>query len=166
MSVEPVVERPAQGAGHGPSDKPFVDWRDVAEFDVHLLERDTGGTFNAAGPTMDEYTMEQFVYGIRAITNARVSFSWVDGAFLRERQIRHPLWFSQNTELKGACRVRSHRGVAAGLKFRPLAVSALDTLEWFNSESQEFRGELDLHLDRDREALEAWRASGSGESRR
>ena len=45
-----------------------------------------------------------------------------------------------------------------GLKFRPLAVTALDTLEWFKSLPEERRNGFELNLERDRQILEAWKA--------
>jgi 2'-hydroxyisoflavone reductase len=135
----------------------FIDVRDLAEFDIHLLERDTPGTFNAAGPTLDGTSMAEFLYGIRAITNTPLSFNWIDQAFLEEREVRYPLWYPQNGPIRGISQVRSHRAVAAGLKFRPLAESARDTLEWFKAQPEERRQQLNLNLDRDARVLEEWK---------
>jgi nucleoside-diphosphate-sugar epimerase len=136
----------------------FIDSRDLAEFVVHLAEENTPGTFNAAGPTLDEFGMAQFVYGIRAITPAVVSFTWVDDAFVQEQKGRFPLWISQHGPARGIIRVRSHRAVAAGLKFRPLAVTALDTLEWFKAEPEERRKKFPLNLEAESKILQAWKA--------
>ncbi len=145
----------------GDQDNPiqYIDARDLAQFHLHLLEQGTGGTYNAAGPTLDETEMAHFLYGIRAITNSRVSFTWVEDAFLSTRQppVRHPLRFSQNSPARGACRVRAHRGVEAGLRFRPLAVTAADTLAWFQGQPEERRSQLSLNLDRDAEILAEWK---------
>lgn len=138
----------------------YVDVRDVAEFCVQLLERDTGGTFNAAGPAVDELTMAEFLYGVRATSVARVGFTWVDGAFLQEKKAGFPLWIPERGPMRGLARVRSHRGVAAGLKFRPVAVTAMDTLEWFKSESVERQQKLSLNLERDQKLLSDWKALG------
>ncbi len=139
----------------GDMDNPvqYIDVRDLAEFNMHLLENQTSGTFNAAGPTLDEMGMAEFLYGIRGITNSAVSFKWVDEATLQENQVRQPLWFSQNGPARGACRVRSHRGVAAGLKFRPLAETARDTLEWFYAQPEERQQALNLNIERDARLL-------------
>jgi 2'-hydroxyisoflavone reductase len=142
----------------------FIDVRDLAEFDVRLLERGIPGIYNVAGPALEEYTMAEFLYGIRAVTSAPVSFTWVDDAFLQERRFRYPLWFSQNSPARGACRVRSHRGVAAGLEFRPLAETALDTLEWFKSEPAEREWDYPLNVERDTRVLEEWRLNRGGSS--
>ncbi|MDH3223409.1 MAG: epimerase, partial [Gemmatimonadota bacterium] len=133
----------------------FVDVRDLAEFFIHLLENNTGGTFNAAGPTLQETSMAEFLYGIRAITATPVSFEWVDEALLMEREARFPLWYPPSGgPTRGISRVRSNRAVAAGLRFRPLAETALDALEWFRTLPEERRNGLQLHLERDREILE------------
>ena len=137
----------------------FIDVRDLAEFMMELLERDIGGTYNAAGPALDPTSMAEFLYGIRAITNSHLSFTWVDEQFLVEQEARFQLWYPPTEgAIRGLSRVRSHRGVAAGLKFRPLAVTAFDTLEWFKSLPEERRNGFELNLERDRQILEAWKA--------
>ena len=145
----------------GDMDNPvqFIDVRDLAEFNMHLLEEDTGGIFNVAGPTLDETRMDEFLYGIRAITRSRLSFTWVDEDFLtnREPAARYPLWYSQNGRARALARVRSHRGVEAGLRFRPLAVTARETLDWFLGESEERRAQLQLSLERDASLLAEWK---------
>ena len=137
----------------------FIDVRDLAEFMMELLERDIGGTYNAAGPALDPTSMAEFLYGIRAITNSHLSFTWVDEQFLVEQKARFQLWYPPTEgAIRGLSRVRSHKGVAAGLKFRPLAVTAFDTLEWFKSLPEERRNGFELNLERDRQVLEAWKA--------
>ncbi len=137
----------------------FIDVRDLAEFMMELLERDIGGTYNAAGPALDPTSMAEFLYGIRAITNSHLSFTWIDEQFLVEQEARFQLWYPPTEgAIRGLSRVRSHRGVAAGLKFRPLAVTAFDTLEWFKSLPEERRNGFELNLERDRQILEAWKA--------
>ena len=136
----------------------YIDVRDLAEFMVHLIERDIGGTYNAAGPALDETSMAEFLYGVRAITSTPLNFTWVDEQFLMDRQARFQLWYPPTDgPIRGISRVRSHRGVAAGLKFRPLAVTALDTLEWFRSLPEERRNAFELNLERDQRILEEWR---------
>ncbi len=112
--------------------------------------------------------MAQLLYGCRAVTAAPVSFTWVEEDFLREHGVSgpdrpnttsgYPLWFSQNGLNRGASRISARRAVAAGLKHRPIAVTALDTLEWFKAQPEERRSQLQLHLERDKKVLEAWHA--------
>ena len=137
----------------------FIDVRDLAEFMVLCLERDIGGTYNAAGPALDPTSMAEFLYGIRAITSTNLSFTWIDEQFLVEQEARFQLWYPPTEgAIRGLSRVRSHKGVAAGLKFRPLAETAVDTLEWFKSLPEERRNGFELNLERDARLLEAWKA--------
>ncbi len=135
-----------------------VDVRDLAEFTIHSVERGTSGTYNAAGPAQDDFSMAEFLYGIRAITSARVGFTWLDEAFLTEKKVGFPMWVPYQGKARGAVHVRSNRGIAAGLKFRPLAVTALDTLEWFKAEPVARQQELKLELERDAGLLTEWKA--------
>ena len=145
--------------GHRDAPVQYIDVRDLAEFMVQLLERDIGGTYNAAGPALAETSMEAFLYGVRSITNTPLSFHWVDEAFLMEKQAGFQLWYPPtNGPIRGISRVRSHAGVAVGLKFRPVAETALDTLEWYKTLPEERRNEVELNLDRDAALLQEWRA--------
>jgi 2'-hydroxyisoflavone reductase len=146
----------------GDRDNPvqFIDVRDLAEFMTHCLEWDVGGIYNTAGPTVHPTGMAQFLYGIRAITNNPVSFTWADDAFLREREYRVPLWWSQNSPIRAIGRVRAHKAVAAGLTFRPLAVTALDTLDWYNTLDDERKARFHPGFEQEAETLAAWKARG------
>ncbi len=145
--------------GHPVTPVQYIDVRDLAEFVIHLLEQDTGGTYNVAGPALADTSMAEFLYGVRAITSTPLVFNWVDEEFLVEREARFPLWYPPSDgPLRGISKVRSHRAVAAGLTFRPLAVTAFDTLEWFRSLSEERRSSFELYLERDRGILKEWRA--------
>ena len=137
----------------------YIDVRDLAEFMMLCLERDIGGIYNTAGPALDPTSMAEFLYGIRAITGTPLSFTWMDEDFLAEREARFQLWYPPTEgPIRGLSRVRSHRAVAIGLRFRPLAVTALDTLDWFNSLPEERRNAFELNLERDQGLLEEWKA--------
>ncbi len=155
------IDRGGEIVAPGSPDTPvqYIDVRDLAEFMILALERDIGGTFNTAGPALDPTSMAEFLYGVRAVTSAQLSFNWVDESFLMEREARYPLWYPPSDgPMRGISRVRSHKAVAAGLKFRPLAVTARDTLDWFNAQPEARRNQLQLNLDRDRQILEEWNA--------
>ncbi len=147
----------------GPQSAPvqFIDVRDLAEFTIHSVERNNAGIYNTAGPTLDPTTMAEFLYGIRATTQARTSFTWIDEPFLTEQKARYQLVVPPASPARGIMNVRSHKAVAAGLTFRPLAVTAVDTLEWFQSLPQAERDKLPLNLERDAKVIAAWKARGS-----
>lgn len=141
----------------------YSDVRDLSEFYVHLLERRTAGVFNIGGPAAP-LTSAEFLYGLRAGTAAPVSFTWVEWDFLEgeglgEREL--PGWRAPRGRYLNNARMDNRRAIAAGLRFRPLSVTARDTLEWRRGAAAD-RGALraGLSAERERAVLDAWRARG------
>ncbi len=145
----------------------FIDVRDLAEFYVHLLEQNGTGIFNSTGPAAPLSSAE-LVYGIRAITATPVSFTWVDWDFLIERgqrpQRQLPFWQPPRGRYLNYGRTDSRRAIAGGLGFRPLAVTAKDTLDWHRSRPPDEQAGLRTGLSRNAESelLEAWRTRSGG----
>ena len=141
----------------------FVDVRDLADFYINLLEHKTRGTFNTNGPEAP-LSAAELVYGIRATTATPVSFTWVDWDFLGERGLHPqdplPFWQPPRGRYLNYGRMDSSRAIAAGLRFRPLAVTARQTLDWHRS--REELGNYQLRVvNRDTEArvLAEWHAA-------
>ena len=141
----------------------FVDVRDLAEFYVTLIEREIRGLFNTNGPAAPLSTAE-LVYGIRAVTARPVSFTWVDWDFLAERELMPqnplPFWQPPRGRYLNYGRMDNSRAIGAGLRFRPLAVTARDTLDWHRS--RENMGNYQMRIfDRATEArvLAEWHAA-------
>ena len=141
----------------------FVDVRDLAEFYINLIEHETRGVFNTNGPA-SVLTSAALVHGIRAITSAAVSFTWVDWDFLGERGLHPqdplPFWQPPRGRYLNYGRMDSSRAIAAGLRFRPLAVTARQTLDWHRSREDLGRYQLRV-FSRDVEArvLAEWKAA-------
>jgi 2'-hydroxyisoflavone reductase len=148
--------------GDGTDDAQIVDVRDLGRFHVHLLEQEATGTYNATGP-LAHMSMAEMLYGIRAITAADVSITWVDADFLREHEVgawmEMPVWVYPDPENRGFSAYDCSKAIAAGLTFRPLADTARDTLEWWNAGPGKER-ELNTGISAEREAdlLEEWHA--------
>jgi len=74
------------------------------------------------------------LYGVKAVTTAGAQFTWVPADFLREQKIsawRHmPVWVPDGPNNAAFSRRSIAKALAAGLTFRPLAVTAKDTLDW------------------------------------
>lgn len=145
----------------------YLDVRDLAEFVVHLAETRTTGIFNPEAPAAPLSSAE-FLYGLRATTGEPVSFTWVDWDFLAERGLRGgqelPGWRAPRGEWLNYGRIDNRRALAAGLTFRPLAVTAMDTVAWWRDVNPGDTGSLraGISLEREREALEAWHRAGHG----
>ncbi len=139
----------------------FIDARDLAHWMIRLVERRENGVFNASGPKAP-LSMAEMLYGIRAVTSAEVSFTWVEADFLGERDVRPwsdmPVWVPPRDGMEGFARVDCGKAFARGLSFRPLADTARDTLDWFGALPAERRENLRAGLPSQREAevLAAW----------
>lgn len=150
----------------GDADDPiqFIDVRDLAEFYVHLLESSTRGIFNTEGPG-PALTTAGLVHGIRAVTATPSTLHWVDWDFLLDAgevpQRTLVFWQPPRGRYLNYGRMDTRRAVAAGLRFRPLAVTAAETLAWHRNRSADEQRTLRAGLARDREAelLAAWHAA-------
>lgn len=120
----------------------YVDVRDLAAWMIRLVENGTAGTFNAVGPARPQ-TMAEFVYGLGAITSIPLSWTWIeDYEFLKAYPLRRSQsgqtsgltyavpWVMVEGDDLGHMRIDGRNAIAAGLQFRPLAVTAKDTLDW------------------------------------
>lgn len=143
----------------------WIDVRDLTEWMIRLLEQDTTGTFNAVGPS-SACGMAEFVHGVRAATSAPVTWTWIDDrAFLKAQGLTYSIpWLLPDGEFLGAARINNRAARNAGLTFRPLAQTCMDTLAWWESDqvTPERRDNptWPLSVDRERVILEAWRLRG------
>lgn len=137
----------------------IIDQRDLTEWIVRLAETGTTGDFNATGPA-SRLSMAEMLYGIRAITGVPVHFTWVPEDFLQDQEVRPwadlPSWIPGDPLMY----VSIDRALAAGLTFRPLAVTSRDLLEWDLTRPAAQRENRRFGMSREREAgvLAAWHA--------
>lgn len=140
----------------------YIDVRDLAEFMVALAGQKKPGVFNIVGPEGD-LDMNGFLYGIKAVTPTPSTLTYVHHEFLTSRGVKPftdlPVWWPDAGATTGFARMSRARAIAAGLRYRPLAATAGDTLEWWKSEPAERRAKLRAGLAPDREAalLSEWR---------
>jgi len=138
-----------------------IDVRDLTEWIIHLLEGEIHGVFNATGPA-SPLTLEEFVHGMRAATSSEVSWTWIeDYDFLTEHQLYYAIpWILPVGENLGSLRIDIDRAKAAGLAFRPVARTAMDTLEWYRTLTDEERASPPMAISpaREAEGLAAWKA--------
>jgi 2'-hydroxyisoflavone reductase len=148
--------------GDGSDLTQIVDVRDLAQFMIHLVEREMTGTFNATGPE-SPLTMAEMLGGIRAVTSTPVTLTWVAADFLREQEVgawmEMPCWVYPSPETAGFSAYDCTKAIEAGLTFRSLADTARDTLEWWKSLPEDRKG-LRTGIDPEKEAniLRAWHA--------
>jgi 2'-hydroxyisoflavone reductase len=139
----------------------IIDVRDLTEWMVRMGEDGHTGVFNGVGPAIPR-PMEQLLYGIRAVTTAETTFTWVPQDFLTEQGIRPyshmPVWMPPGPGREGFARFDLTPEVERGLTFRPLAVTAKETLDFHFSRDPERQANLRAGISAEREAqvLEAW----------
>jgi 2'-hydroxyisoflavone reductase len=142
----------------------FIDVRDLAEFYVHLLEESVTGIYNTEGPG-SPLTAAGLVWGIKAVTSTPSEFHWVDWDFLIDAgetpQGSLPFWQPPRGDYRNYGRMDNSRAIDKGLRFRPLAVTARETLEWHRSRDPAQQDRLRVGLSRQREAelLRLWSAA-------
>ena len=153
--------------GDGKDPVQIIDARDLAEWTIRVAENRTLGTFNATGP-VKPLTMAELLYGIKAVTTAGAQFTWVPADFLREQKLapwRHmPVWVPDGPNNAAFSRRSISKALAAGLTFRPLAVTAKDTLDWNKTRpAAELQALTEgkiagISAQREAEVLAAWKA--------
>jgi 2'-hydroxyisoflavone reductase len=113
----------------------LVDVRDLADWLLALAEGGEPGTYNATGPA-EELTMAGMLDGIRRAVGSHAKLVWVPEQALADAGVGMwmdlPLWLSPELDPshRGFLSVDTSRARAAGLRFRPLAETARDTLAW------------------------------------
>ncbi len=91
-----------------------------------------------------------------------ISFTWVPADFLAEHDVapwgEMPAWLPPTGEYAGFAAFDNSRAVNAGLSFRPLAVTAKDTLDWWQTLPEERRSapRAGLAPEKEAEVLEEW----------
>ena len=148
----------------GPRDAPFqaIDVRDLAAFQLHVLETATTGVFNGVGPATP-ITFEDFLGTCIDGTGASAELSWVDPEHLLRAGLAYgeelPLWDPPADY--PVMRADPARALMEGLRLRPLVETVAATAAWDRDRG---KTPMSRFLDRDREAelVDTWRARSAG----
>jgi len=149
--------------GDGTDPVQIIDARDLCEWMIRLVEQSVTGVYNAVGPR-NSRSFAELLYGIKAVTTSNASFTWVDADFLAAHDVRPyqemPVWMPARNGKEGFARFDLTREIALGLTFRPLAVTARDTLDYYHAQPPDRQATLRAGIspEREREVLAAWHA--------
>ena len=147
--------------GDGTDPVQFIDARDLAEWIVRMAESGTAGTFNGTGKPI---AMKAFLGGVAAGVHADPKLTWVPTKFLEDHKVNawsdQPVWVPGQGETAGFHHRSIARALKAGLTFRPLPLTAGDTLTWFKTLAPERQAKLRSGLTPEREMalLADWKA--------
>jgi 2'-hydroxyisoflavone reductase len=138
----------------------IIDQRDLTEWIVRLAENGTTGDFNATGPA-ERLSMGSMLEQIGTVASNPHTLTWVTEDFLQEHGVAPwsdlPAWIPGDPLMF----VDVRRAVSAGLTFRPLPVTARDTIEWDKTRpaAERENRRFGMSRARERELLDAWHAS-------
>lgn len=149
--------------GDGSDPVQFIDARDLAEWTIRMAETRTLGVFNATGPAR-QLTTREMLDGVKAAVGHDDHLVWVTTAFLDAHNISAwtdlPVWVPGQGDTAGFARRNISKALAAGLTYRPLAVTSADTLAWFKTLPADRQANMKAGLKPAQEAelLAAWKA--------
>lgn len=152
----------------------YIDVRDLCEWMIRLIGAGAAGTFNVVGPAAPQ-TLAEFIDGLRPLAPAGTTTTWIeDYAWLKAYPLRTPRpgepsglteaipWVMAEGDELGHMRIDAAKARATGLTYRPLAVTARDTLAWRGSSDvpEALRAQPRYVLTAPQEAamLAAWKA--------
>jgi len=148
----------------------FIDVRDLADWVIRMAESTGTGTFNTLGPALP-MGWADMLGAVRGRTSAPVTLTWVPDTWLQEQMVP-PLsnlrfWPSEAAK-PGSMHMNNSKARDRGLIFRPLTVTAADTLAWYSSQPKHLQTQLLLGLtgmfsvedsmEQEQELLGAWHA--------
>jgi 2'-hydroxyisoflavone reductase len=112
--------------------------------------------------------MREMLATIASSLQVRPTITWVSTQFLEAQHIEAwgdmPVWVPAQGDSAGFAKRSIGRALRAGLTFRPLPTTSVDTLAWFRQQPDARQAKLRAGLTPDREnaALIAWKSSPHG----
>ena len=146
----------------------FIDARDLAEWMIRTRRERARSERSTRPDRRKPLTDAEMLYGIKAVTTAGAQFTWVPEYFLTAQHVQ--AWrtcrcgSAAGPDERGFARRNIDRALAAGLTFRPLAVTARDTLDWVKTLPEADKQRIadatraGLPAQREAEVLAAWAA--------
>lgn len=156
-------ERGGEAAVPGDPGDPVqvLDVRDLAQWVVRLVEQEAVGRFNAVGPGSRRWG--EVIGACREAGSAQPSLCWIPAPFMAaQSDLAFPIWQPPLGETQGFHTWQNQRAVRAGLRFRPMAQTVVDTLAWYRGQLKEEDGRVKLAFSPEQgaELLKRWRAGG------
>jgi 2'-hydroxyisoflavone reductase len=111
----------------------FVDARDLAAFMLKCVEEQIVGVYNVNG-FQGRVSMAEVLGACKCATSSAVELVWASEEFLAEQKVQPfmqmPLWLPR----EGRSYVDCAAAIGKGLRFRPVADTVRDTLQWAKTE--------------------------------
>lgn len=112
----------------------FIDVRDLSSWIIDAIEQDLTGTFNATGP-QETLRFRDFLHSCKELVSPKeTELCWVDEPTLLDKEVQPwvelPFWLPDSLQMNGMLDVNSNKAIQAGLHYRPIKETILDTLNW------------------------------------
>ena len=139
----------------------LIDVRDLGEWIVTAIEARHVGTYNAVGPA--EPGLRTVLQACHSGVASSGQFVFVDDKWLEQNGAGDfndfPLAVPGDSPISGFARVSATLAMQKGLRFRPIGITAKDTLDWWNAQPAERRAKPrpGLTAEREAELLSRWR---------
>jgi 2'-hydroxyisoflavone reductase len=141
--------------GDGSDPVQFIDARDLAEWTIRMCEARQIGTFNATGPARPT-TTKALLDGVAQGVTAHPKLQWAPTKWLSDHKVSSwidlPVWVPGQGETYGFARRDIRKALAAGLTYRPLPLTAADTLAWWLKQPPDRQTKMKAGLTPEREA--------------
>lgn len=136
----------------------IVDVRDLATWMLDLMERATVGTYNAVGPATP-LTLGAVLDACQQAAGSKATIHYATWPFLEAQGVAPfmdlPLWIPAVDAYAGASTFDCSKAIRAGLTFRPLEETVVDTLTWARTRSAEHVWRAGLTAEREAALLSA-----------
>ncbi len=140
----------------------YIDVRDLAAWTLQAIQQQLTGPYNAVGPATP-MSMDNMLTSCLDQIGGTASLTWVAGEFLLANEVipytEMPLW--RPADATDFSRINSNRAIAAGLTFRPLATTILDTLTWAKTRPDNHPWRSGMHAEREANLLAQWHKSNA-----
>jgi 2'-hydroxyisoflavone reductase len=141
----------------------FIDVRDLAEWTIRMVEANRTGIYQATGPDYTLTTRAMLNQCVQT-TGSGANLTWVDTKFLLEKGVQPwvdlPAWLPAEGETAFMQTADCRKALQAGLTFRPLPETILDTLSWLVTRPSGPELKTGLKADREKELLQEWHSQG------
>ncbi len=115
----------------------YLDGRDLADWIILSLERETVGIFNTIGP-IGGTTMGEIMSACRAITDSDAMFHWINQAAIEREGIAPwtslPLWIQPGADYGAVYRRDVTKALETGLKQRSVHETVSAAWDWTKSQ--------------------------------
>ncbi|MCJ7625447.1 MAG: SDR family oxidoreductase [Anaerolineaceae bacterium] len=144
-----------------------IDVRDLAEWNIRLIEAGKTGVFNATGPEKP-FRMGDFLEACNQVSGSDAHFTWINDDFLLEQKVAPwmelPMWIpdkGMESMGSGLMQVNIDRALAAGLSFRSFEETIRETLEWVGTRPADHEWRAGMKPEKEAEVLKAWKEANT-----